>query len=273
MLKEDKMIKVNRADDFNNEEKIAKYQYLMQKYEKTQDEQIKEKALKIRNEIVLQNIPLIKKLLAEFTHPVEITYDDLLDSGVLALINAIDKYNFESAVFSTYAVNAITNEIIYEVTYWYGEGKTQQGRAIRRYRKIATDKCGGYVKMIYDKDVMDCVIDIMEKENLLKQVSIPELKMRLLSHAKVSEEEQENVTVETEDFDRVAFIRENRDELFQDLTEKERKIIEYRYGFEDGNIHKLEEISSLYKVSPQAIHKQEKRALVKIRERANKILQ
>lgn len=62
-------------------------------------------------------------------------------------------------------------------------------------------------------------------------------------------------------------------ELMQDtpLTELERKVIELRYGFDDGKEHTYQSIADSLNVSRSRIRQNESKALSKLRKQARQI--
>ncbi|MDZ4231408.1 MAG: sigma-70 family RNA polymerase sigma factor, partial [Patescibacteria group bacterium] len=54
-------------------------------------------------------------------------------------------------------------------------------------------------------------------------------------------------------------------DIIEDLTERERKILEMRFGLEDGVTHTLEEVGKVFNVTRERIRQIEAKALEKIR--------
>ncbi|WP_200763808.1 sigma-70 family RNA polymerase sigma factor [Nitrosophilus alvini] len=69
-----------------------------------------------KQEIILEHTPLVKKVASKiyFKLPKDagIEYDDLVNTGIIGLIKAIDMYNKDKAKFSTYAYIKIRGEIL-----------------------------------------------------------------------------------------------------------------------------------------------------------------
>ncbi len=69
-----------------------------------------------KQKIILENTPLVKKVASKifFKLPKEsgIEFDELVNTGVIGLIKAIDRYNRDKAKFSTYAYIRIRGEIL-----------------------------------------------------------------------------------------------------------------------------------------------------------------
>ncbi len=81
-------------------------------------EQLKERTEideKQKEQIVLENLPLVKKVAGKIFHKLpdcEIEFDDLVNTGIVGLLKAIDKYDKDKAKFSTYAYIKIRGEIL-----------------------------------------------------------------------------------------------------------------------------------------------------------------
>lgn len=265
-------LRFTKQKEFDNEKAVAEYQSLMERYKITKDISIKEKALEIRNKIVVQNLPLVLKKVSEVKHPNEI-HEDLIDTGVISLIKSIDKYDHnEETVFITYAGKSMLQGIIDESDKYYGENSKKYGSAIKKYRGIAIKEFG-FSSIIYDEDIIDYVLSIMQEQNLLEFITIDSLKARLLALQKVDEFEEETVEVEfdQESQDKISFISKYKDEWFASLKPRERLTVEYICGFKDGKPHTAQEVADFYGISRQAVNQQYNRAIEKIKQKVKKI--
>jgi len=69
-----------------------------------------------KQKIILENTPLVKKVASKifFKLPKDsgIDFDELVNTGIIGLIKAIEKYNQDKAKFSTYAYIKIRGEIL-----------------------------------------------------------------------------------------------------------------------------------------------------------------
>ena len=68
----------------------------------------------------------------------------------------------------------------------------------------------------------------------------------------------------------INFIKKNLDKLL--LTEREIKIVEYRFGLEGGATHTLEETGKMFGVTRERIRQIEARALDRARQQQNSLL-
>jgi len=70
---------------------------------------------KKKEELVLEHLPLVKKVAAKIYHKLpdcDLEFDDLVNTGIIGLIKAIEKYDERKAKFSTYAYIKIRGEIL-----------------------------------------------------------------------------------------------------------------------------------------------------------------
>ncbi|NPA52972.1 MAG: sigma-70 family RNA polymerase sigma factor [Aquificae bacterium] len=70
---------------------------------------------KKKEELILEHLPLVKKVAAKIYHKLpdcDLEFDDLVNTGIIGLIKAIDKYDERKAKFSTYAYIKIRGEIL-----------------------------------------------------------------------------------------------------------------------------------------------------------------
>ena len=250
-----------RNNDFNNEEMIIKYR-------ETNDP-------KIREEIIINNIPLVMHIMKDyaFIKNIKSYYPDLIGVAYLALIESIDKYEIEKAKFSTYVVVAIKNRVDRERQILEGENSAvRYGKKIAMYRYMAT-KIFGTSDVIYDQENMDYIFSIMLEKKTINKSDILPMSLTLHSISKLyTDEDIENVAEEedTSSSEPIDFIRTYRDELFEGFSDYEKELIEYRYGFIDGKEHSLQEVGEYFGKTKQAISRRELKLLEKMRRRGNK---
>lgn len=251
------------------EKEVVKYQVLMKRYEKTKDEKLKEQAIEIRNRIIEQNIPLILDIADKRRYSLQMSIEELLNIGVIAMIKAIDEYAYDNKnEFTKYAEKTIANAMSTELNYWCGEGSINYGKIIRRYKAIVLGEYGSK-EALYDEVVMDYVLGTLVEREKMSKDAIPEIKSRLLSQ-KATMEEAENIEYETdEDIDKITFIRAHKDKLFESLTDYEKNVVEYIYGFKDGYPYSVKEVAEIYGVKHQVTSQTYQRALIKMRKNIN----
>ena len=79
---------------------------------------VKTRSLETRNELVMKYVPLVKHIVMRLlpTYRKHVEFDDLMSSGLLGLMDAIDKFDMGKDVkFETYATLRIKGEIIDQI--------------------------------------------------------------------------------------------------------------------------------------------------------------
>ncbi len=64
-----------------------------------------------RDKIIISNVGLINKVIKDLNNP-KMLFEDMMEVGIIGLINAVDNYDSNKGKFSTYAYTIIKNEII-----------------------------------------------------------------------------------------------------------------------------------------------------------------
>ncbi len=70
---------------------------------------------KTKDQIILENLPLVKKVASKIYYRLpkgEIDFDELVNTGIIGLMKAIERYDKDKAKFSTYAYIKIRGEIL-----------------------------------------------------------------------------------------------------------------------------------------------------------------
>jgi RNA polymerase sigma factor for flagellar operon FliA len=79
---------------------------------------VKTRSLEMRNELVMKYVPLVKHVVLRLmpTYRKHVDFDDLMSSGLLGLMDAIDKFDITKGVkFETYASLRVKGEIIDQI--------------------------------------------------------------------------------------------------------------------------------------------------------------
>ncbi len=223
-----------------------------------------------RESLINSNLRLVVKIARGYlTHDMELL--DLIQEGNLGLIKAAEKFDFRKNVrFSTYASFWIKQSI--------ARALSNKSRMIRlphrkeeKLRKIAkaSQKLSKVNGSVPDAGELSLETNIDEKE-IRRIQSLPD---RVLSIESTDEHENfslKNVLEDTKyNPDYIVmrkYLKEKTSEMMNILTDKERKVILYRYSFMNGKKYTLKDIGEELVISPETVRQIELKALKKIRE-------
>lgn len=199
-------------------------------------------------------------------------FSDIIEEGNLGLIRAVEKFQYERGFkFSTYASwwirqsieRAIVNQTrtirlpvhIAEIVNAYMRavrqltqalGRDPQIEEIAKKMKVSVDKVRSISQVVRETYSLDMLIGDQE-EDTLKDVLQDN---NALSPASVSDENRR---------------REHIDEWLQLLTVSERKVVEMRFGLNDGEPRTLDSIGKEFGITRERIRQIETQALNKLR--------
>ncbi|MFP4135478.1 MAG: sigma-70 family RNA polymerase sigma factor [Candidatus Acetothermia bacterium] len=108
-----------RDPDRSNEELLEELKQLEEEKEKTDGKaaagELKERISKLKDQLIEQNIGLVKSIAGDFTHS-GLEFEDLRQAGYIGLLNAVENYDQnQGAKFSTYASHLIKGEIRHQI--------------------------------------------------------------------------------------------------------------------------------------------------------------
>jgi RNA polymerase primary sigma factor len=223
-----------------------------------------------RKNLINSNLRLVVKIARGYlTHDMDLL--DLIQEGNLGLIKAAEKFDFRKNVrFSTYASFWIKQSI--------ARALSNKSRMIRfphrkeeKLRKIskASQKFSKLNGRTPNAEELSSETKI-EKQEIRSILRLPERVLSIESATEGDNYSLQGILQDSKyDPDFIVmrkYLREKTSEMLQILTEKERKVLLYRYSFINGKKYTLKNIGETLGISPETVRQIEMKALKKIRE-------
>ena len=224
-----------------------------------------------RGQLITANLRLVVNIARRF-NGLGISLLDLIQEGNTGLIRAADKFDYSKGFkFSTYATFWIKQSLIRAVQNY--------GRLIRlpvhvheeliKYKKAEKALEQELGRAPNDEEIAERMLVSIEKVEMLNVYAVDLLSL----DAPIGEAELETLgdvicldpedTVEKEVID--ANLKEAVQEAMGVLNERERKVIELRFGILDDRARTLEEVSREFGVTRERIRQIEGRAIKRLR--------
>lgn len=240
-------------------------------------ERIKKGDEEAKQKLIKHNLRLVVAVAKHYTGR-NVDFLDLVQEGNMGLMKAIEKFDHTKGFkFSTYA------------TWWIRQSITRSiandGRNVRipvhRFEKIKKVKSAAnkYYKLNGVEPSTEELAEMlsMEKEDVMRcQELIFNAPVSLNQLTKNSAESKEDTelgdlledTKFTDDvFVQNSFNQELRQAVFENspLTDREKLVIAYRFGFVDGKPYKLQEIGDIIGITRERVRQIEVKALTKLK--------
>lgn len=222
-----------------------------------------------KKKIIEHNIKLVVSVAKKYIG-FGISFDDLIQEGVIALVKAIEYYDISKGYkFSTFAVPCITQHYYSLFAEYKGVIRIPK---IAYYDKIRLNKyCDNYKLLYGNNPSIDCIIkDLNISENKVEFLkNIPEVLYNIISPLDSFDESFEKYFLSFENIEN-DYLKSELMYLIEklldssNLSERQRNIIALHYGFND-RLYTLEEIAKIYGCTRQNISFQLNKALLKIR--------
>lgn len=244
------------------------------------------------DQIVRNNIRLVESIAGSYSKKIghQMEFDDLVQEGILGLMKAIKKFDPENGYqFSTYA------------TWWIRQSITRaivdKGYIIRvpvhKYETInKVLKIERQSILKFNKIDIEWVTQQLDM-NLVQYLEVKKIDYQFLHLASldtiVSQEDEdtslidfietrphsgaEDVSEALQDPELLVMKADQKRmllELMDSLKDREKDVLFYRFGFNEGEPKTLEEIGQIYKVTRERIRQIESKALKKLKEKISK---
>ena len=270
------IVREESALEENNLNLMSLYLSDIQKYRLLTKEEEQELFKRIREEhddqarqlLILSNLRLVistaKKLLGN-----GLPLIDLISEGNIGLIKAINKFDYDKGHrFSTYAVWWIKQSIKKAII--------NTGRDIRipSYKYEQLTKVNKVITEYTNRHGEAPSIEYIAKEVELKETKVVLLLNEFQDVISLNETIGDNIYLEDvigeeasveEEMIKEDQLIEMRELLEKILSDRERNILELRYGLYDNKIHTLKEIGEILNITRERVRQIEKKAIIKLK--------
>lgn len=229
------------------------------------------------NDLVEGNMGLVKKIIISIYNDcnfkgANFDYDDLFQEGCISLYKAISKYDEDKDFkFSTYAYSVIKNDLL-NIFFKNFNSISASRNSVTKAIKIHS-----YVTLYIEENKKHPTISEIAKSldisldsvQALYNLGLEETRLEKFVHNSNSNDKSvelkyfigDDVNVEDEVINDL-FKTEVMD-IINQLDEKSKNMVLYRYGFVDDVCHTLEEIAEKEGITRQAVSQKEKKILTK----------